>query len=283
VKSGSVVPPHTAIETRVPDGWEIVGEVVRFVPENLYEQIDGRAEFYLAYNFVSLTFANVKRKGEEQFIHVSVYDMGTPTNAFGVFSAERWEGETPLALGRDAYRSDAGCYVWKGQYYLQIVALEETEETRQAALTIARGLADSLYDSGTPVPGLDLLPKKDRIPHTERYFLADAFGLEFLTDTYTAKYGRYDTAVTTFVSLRATSSDAGSIVQHYAQYARRYGKGAERVKREQAELTVCDMGGRYDVISHRGRLVTGVVDVPDRDRAVEATIDLWRQLENDSQ
>jgi len=41
---------HTkqTIETHVPEGWRIYGAVLRFVPKNLYEQINGRAEFYLA-------------------------------------------------------------------------------------------------------------------------------------------------------------------------------------------------------------------------------------------
>ena len=272
---------NETVENHVPEGWRIYGKVLRFVPENLYEHINGRAEFYLAYNMVSLTFANFEKTGEEKYIHVSVYDMGTPTNAFGVFSAERWEGEPPLALGRDAYQSDSNCYVWKGQYYIQIIALDETGELSQIVLKIARGLTGSLFDPGSPVLGLEVLPHKDRIPHTERYFLADALGLDFLTDTYTAKYRKSGTEVTAFLSMRRTASEAGSIVQQYAQHARRYGRKTERVAVGNAVFTVCDMSGRYDAVSQKGCLVNGVLDVPDRDLAIQAATELWQQLEND--
>lgn len=281
LSSPSTAITNEAIENHVPGGWRIEGQVLRFVPENLYEHINGRAEFYLAYNVVSLAFANFEKPGEEKYIHVSVYDMGTPTNAFGAFSAERSEGETPLALGRDAYQSGADCYVWKGQYYIQIITLDEAGELSEIALKIARGLTGSLFDPGTPVLGLDLLPHKDRIPHTERYFLADAFGLDFLTDTYTAKYRKSDAEVIAFVSRRKADSEAASIVQQYAQYARRYGKNAERVAVGDAALVVCDMGGRFDVVSQKGRLVNGVLDVPDRDLAVQAATEFRQQLEND--
>lgn len=269
------------IENQVPQDWRIDGKVLRFVPENLYEHINGRAEFYLAYNMVDLTFANFKKTGEEEFIHVSVYDMGTPTNAFGVFSAERSEGETPLSLGRDAYQSVDNCYIWKGQYYIQIIALGETDELRPITLKIARGLTGSLSDPGSPVLGLEALPHKDRIPHTERYFLADALGLDFLNDTYTARYSKSGTEVTAFLSRRKTDLEAESIVQQYAEYARRYGKKAERMVVGNAEFTICDMGERYDVISQRGCLVNGVLDVPTRNMAIEAATEFWRQLEND--
>jgi hypothetical protein len=279
--SSSAEPTNEAIGNYIPEGWRISGRVLRFVPENLYEHINGRAEFYLAYNMVSLTFANFENTGEEQFIHVSVYDMGTPTNAFGVFSAERSEGVTPLALGRDAYQSDSNCYVWKGQYYIQIIALNQTGDLRPTTLKIARGLTGSLYDAGSPVLGLEVLPRKDRIPHTERYFLADAFGLDFLTDTYTAQYRKSGTEVTAFLSRRTTASEAGAIVQQYAQYAGRYGRKTERVAVGGAVFTVCDMGGRYDAVSQKGRLVNGVTDVPDRDLAIEAASEFRAQLEDD--
>ncbi|NQU13137.1 MAG: hypothetical protein HQ561_03270, partial [Desulfobacteraceae bacterium] len=41
---------------------------------------------------------------------------------------------------------------------------------------------------------------------------------------------------------------------------------------------VCDMDGEYDVIFRKGRLVGGVSSVDDRLLAIEAAIDLWRQL-----
>lgn len=278
-RSTGSAPTDETIENCVPKGWGIQDSVLRFVPENLYEHINGRAEFYLAYNFVSLTFANVKKVGEDEFIHVSVYDMGMPTNAFGVFSAERWEEGTPLPTGRDAYQSGPNCYVWKGQYYIQIIALGESEGLGKTAAAIARGLSRSLPDSGSPVPGLELLPHKERVPHREKYFLADAFGLDFLTDTYTAEYKRADTEITAFVSRRKTSSDAESIIKQYAEYAGRYGKDVERVTVGDIVLTVCDMGDRFDLVSQKGNLVCGVVDVTDRNLAIRAATELWRQLE----
>ena len=63
---------------------------MQFGPENLYEQINGRAEYYLAYDVIGMTFASFDKSTDNSiFINLSIYDMGTPTNAFGVFSGER--------------------------------------------------------------------------------------------------------------------------------------------------------------------------------------------------
>ncbi len=270
------------IETLVPEGWQIPGKVLRYIPENLYEHINGRAEFYLAYNMVSLAFANFEKTAEEKYINVSVYDMGTPENAFGVFSSERSEGGTALALGRDAYQSEANCYVWTGQYYIQIIALGEAGKLSPVTLNIARGLTSSLTDSGLPVRGLEMLPVRDRIPHTEHFFLADAMGLDFLTNAYTAKYRKSGTEVTAFLSQRETELEAREIVKQYAQYAKRYGKTMEHVTIGKAVYTVCDMGGRFDVVSHKGRLVYGVLDTPDRNLAIQSVVEFGQQLNDES-
>jgi len=71
-------------------GWELSGEATKYIPENLYEKINGRAEYYLSYNMNCMIFAKYT-DGSDKYksIDLSVYDMRNPTYAFGVFSGER--------------------------------------------------------------------------------------------------------------------------------------------------------------------------------------------------
>ena len=94
-----------------PKGWKIFDEIKQFTPENVYEQINGRASFFQAYDMISLIYVSfVKSDEDAKFINLSIYDMGTPTNAFGVFSSERSPGEStrrsrgPARAGRPAAR-----------------------------------------------------------------------------------------------------------------------------------------------------------------------------------
>ena len=158
-----------------PEGWELYDEVLRFTAENLYEKINGRAEFYLAYDMIEMTFAGYENSHDDgQFIDISVYDMGTSTHAFGVFSTERSHEASPLELGRGAYRSGANYYIWKGQYYIQIVSSDTTDELQRIGKDVAQKTTGLVSDSGDPVWGLNALPEKDRVPGSERYFLVDA-------------------------------------------------------------------------------------------------------------
>lgn len=58
-----------------------------------------------------MTFASFVDKSDNgSFIDLSIYDMGTPTKAFGVFSGERSLEALRVKLARDAYRIGASYY-----------------------------------------------------------------------------------------------------------------------------------------------------------------------------
>jgi len=262
-----------------PEGWEIYDKVMQFGAENLYEQIDGRAEFYFAYDVIGLTFASFDKSNDNSLsINLSIYDMGTPTNAFGVFSGERSIGAPRIELGRDAYRSGANYYIWKGQYYIQVIALDTLDILKQVGLDMAGKLNSVLQDSGEPVWGLNALPQVDRVPESAQYFLVNAMGLDFMRNTYMAQYAKGDVVVTTFLSQRESREIAGATVAKYIEYANKYGEGVKSLIVDGVELVSCDMNGSYDVVFQKGNLVGGVSMVEEQSLAIRAAIDLWRQL-----
>jgi hypothetical protein len=73
------------------NGWVAHPEVRRYGRKTLFKYIDGGAELYLAYRFHKV-YVHTYTKAEEPDIIMDIYDMSTPEDAFGVFTAER-EGD----------------------------------------------------------------------------------------------------------------------------------------------------------------------------------------------
>ncbi len=269
----------TAVAGFTPQGWHIAEGVKQFTPQNLYEQINGRASFFLAYDIIRMTHASFVYGDETaKFVDLSIYDMGTPTNAFGVFSGERSPGEYALDLGRAGYRSDANYFIWQGRYYIRIISSEATEEFKRIGMDLARKVTGFLPDSGEKVWGLAALPLTDRMPHSVQFFKVDAMGLDFMRNTYTAEYRKDNTRVTAFLSQQDSPESARATVLRYTEFAEKYGQGIERLKIGEVELVSCDMGGSYDVVFHKGRLTGGVSSVEDRDLAIRTASEMWQQL-----
>lgn len=268
--------------TLVPRGWVIYDQVGLFTADNLYERINGRAELYLAYDVVSLTTATFEDKTDiGRFIELSVFDMGNPTNAFGIFSVERFQGYPPLDLGRMSYHSDSNVYIWKGKYYITIVTSDSTDEFKQMSLDLGRKVTATLVDSGERVWGLSALPQDYLITDSVQYFKVDTLGLDFMQNTYTAEYLKGEIPVKAFLSQQASSDAAQELIDRYAEYSQEYGQGFKRMMKKNAEFVLCDMGGTFDVIFRKGRVVSGVISANTQVSAMEIAYDLWVQLQID--
>ena len=59
-----------------PKGWRIFDEVKQFTPENLYEQINGRASFFLAYDMVRMTTVSFVNSDESRQVFGAVLVFG---------------------------------------------------------------------------------------------------------------------------------------------------------------------------------------------------------------
>ncbi len=266
----------------VPEGWAIYDRVGQFTADNLYERINGRAELYLAYDVVSLTTATFEDKTDiGKFIELSIFDMGNPTNAFGIFSVERFQGDPPLDLGRMSYRSDSNVYIWKGKYYITIVVSDTTKEFEKLSLDLAKEVTASLIGSSERVWGLSAVPQKNLITDSVQYFKVDALGLDFMQNTYTAEYLKGETTVKAFFSQQPSPDAALDLVERYEEHCQEYGQGFKPTIKNGAEFVLCDMGGTFDVVFRKGRIVSGVISVNHKVRAIEFAYDLWVQLQLD--
>ena len=276
--AGSVDLPEI-LHHSTPAGWRLYETVKQYTPRNLYERINGRASYFLAYDLRGMTYAGYEnRSNPTQFIDLSVYGMGTATNAFGVFSSERSTDGRPIEYGQSGYSTDANCYIWQGRYYIRIICSINSDDNRRISMNLARKLTEALPKSEEQPWGLLSMPREDRIAESIQYVRINAMGLDFMKDTYLADYTKDGTAVTGFLSKKESVDAARTTLERYVDYARRYGKGAERQDRIDVELFACDMGKSYDVLFQKGRMIGGVLDVACKDLALRTTVEFWRQL-----
>ncbi len=258
-----------------PEGWRDLGAVESFTAETLYEKINGRAEQYLAYDVAGMDFVGLAG-GDGQFIDVFVYDMDALDNAFGIYAVERPEEAELQALGDQGYRAESSYFFWKGTYYAQIIASDMGEAMRAASEAIARTLVARLPDSEGSVWGLEHFPRENRL--FVQYFKRDALSLDFLKETYTAKYRSAADEWTSFVSLHETPEAAAATMEQYLAYLRDYGEVSAPRTVGGTQVFTGDFGGFYDVIFQHGTLFAGVNLAEGRAVAERGADDLLRAI-----
>jgi hypothetical protein len=271
--------PFGLLDGLAPAGWKAHGDVAQFTAANLWEKIDGRAEQYLDYKFVRLTYVSLANEQDNsQFIDTYVFDMGRPVQAFGVFSVERSEGLPAVALGREGYRAEASYFFWKGPYYVQVLASNKGPKLAQVGLQIASTLEKRLKDGGEPIWGLQALPETDRIPGTVQYFVTDALSLDFMKETYIAQYRKGGAKVTAFLSQKPSPEAAVKTLGSYEAYLKNSGKVIGKQETGAYTLLTGDLGGTFDVAYRQGRLIGGVTMVESQSLAEKTALDLLSAL-----
>jgi Family of unknown function (DUF6599) len=148
-------------------GWKKAAPPDTYDKTNLFDYIDGGAELYISYNFQKLLAVRYTNAGGEEIV-IDMFDMGSSSNAFGLFSHGR-EREDGLVGQGSEY--DAGLLTfWKDRFYISLLAYPETGAKKEIVLGFGRKLAEAIPKEGNLPPVIGLLPEPNLIPESVRYF-----------------------------------------------------------------------------------------------------------------
>ncbi len=147
-------------------GWKAAGEAVQYQGRAIFDYIDGAGEVYLAYNFKQLTVHRYERGGHAAVI-AELYEMGSPADAFGLFSFDRQDPEAGIGQGSEF--GGGLLRFWKGRHFVSVYGEGEGHEQEQAVLEIGRGLASSIVETGEPPRLIRSLPEGKQIEGTVKF------------------------------------------------------------------------------------------------------------------
>jgi hypothetical protein len=147
-------------------GWERSGEMKVYVPDDLFDYMDGQAELFFVYNFERLAVQEYQR-GQEGPIIVEVYQVASPTDAYGLFSF--YATGQPMDLGAGG-SAEPGRLIsfWQGRFYARVFAYGEAEQESLSAL--ARQVAAGMPEEGGLPELVTRLPQENLVPGSARFF-----------------------------------------------------------------------------------------------------------------
>jgi hypothetical protein len=157
-----------------------------FVPDNLWDFINGAAETYLAYGFVDLHVAEYK-KGKN-VIKIEIYRQRDHIMAFGIYSTERSPSFKYINLGSQGYNTEGAINFFKGNYYVKIRTFSKSEKALQAAESLAFSVAGMLEGSTDMPAVLSMFPSDGKKKNEEMYINESVLGHKFLNRAFRANY-----------------------------------------------------------------------------------------------
>ncbi len=243
-----------------PAGWTMSEAPQKYLPETLFEYINGGAESYLSYEFVELALGQYKASAGKATMTVEIYDMATPRNAFGIYGAERYPESRFLPIGVQGYIEDGALNFLAGRYYIKLLAYEAGAETEAALKTFAAEILNGIKDVGAfPVP-VSAFPKDGLIANSEKFILRDFLGLKFLTNGFVASYKTSGGEFDAFIIEAKTPAEAQGLLKAMRDH---YAKSKSTVTSTPAGLRIKDPYLANILIAGEGRFLCGATKIKD--------------------
>lgn len=208
---------ETAFFPRTIEGFSRSGQVRLYSKENLYEYVNGHAEYFLSAGFIRLAVGEYVKTGTEPAqpdAVVDVYDMGKDIHAFGVLADEAGDDLSSLQDGVMGARTAQGMSFASGKYYVRIAAYDKSIPVDLFVVSINRSLGSTS----------DLLSSFSRLPAVgnviaTRFVKEDYRGLGFLRNVVEREYRINGKTAQVFLFL-GTESEVKELVASYLVFFR---------------------------------------------------------------
>jgi len=195
------------------NGFKIKSDYPVYLPDNLWDFINGAADNYLANGFVDLHVAEYK-KGKA-VIKAEIYRHSSNTLAFGIYSSERSPSFRFTNLGSQGYYADGSINFFKGNYYVKIRTYSKKENVLQAEETLANRIAGMLSGEATMPEMLTLFPAEGKKANEETFINESVLGHSFLNKAFKAAYLVGTDEFSIYISDAASAEAAKKITETY--------------------------------------------------------------------
>jgi len=181
--------------------WKSSGPDAVYNRKTLFDYMDGGAEVYLAFDFREV-FVRKFADGEQNELNLDIYDMGSPAEAYGMFTCDR--EDPPAGIGQGSEYGLGLLRFWRGRYFVSITVSGNEEKAEKAVLELGKIVAPLLGPDGELPEMLKLFPAEglqkektaffhDNVHLSNRYFVASENILN-LSEKTQCLFGEYEQA-----------------------------------------------------------------------------------------
>ena len=253
------VPGSEARGFKFPEiaGWKQSEGVLTFIPQTLFEYINGAADLYLIYDFQELKVAEYQNERKAS-VTVEVYRYQTPTHAFGIYSQERLNTANFLDIGAQGYIEDEILNFITGPYYVKITGYKIESGGEGVLSSFAKRISENFEEKGALPDLLNFFPPDGKVKNSEKFIAKNFLGYSFLHSAFTADYEISGTKFLLFVIEGKETSDCKGMVQKYLQHT----KSPESNIAEGRHIISDPHHGAIDLY-WQGRYLWGILNVND--------------------
>jgi len=197
------------------EGFRQLGRSRIYTKENLYEHVNGHAEYFISAGFAGLTvtdYVAANSKTDKAELQAEIFDMGRSIQAFGVLVDESGENARSVSVGAMAFKTSGGINFIQGRYYVKVSGMGPGAPV----LTFARALGRTLPSGHDSFDIFSRLPDLGKIEKTR--FVKEGYrGLDLLHNVVEREYSAGEKRVTVAL-MASTGQEAKKLEASFFDY-----------------------------------------------------------------
>jgi len=195
--------------------WELSEEPEMYLPETLFEYINGAAEIYIVYDFEELIVAQFKKQDSPASLTMEIYDMGKVKNAFGIYSAERFPDSHFLSIGNGGYVEEGALNFIVDRYYIKLLCFDCENDSEKILKNFSQVILEKVKNPKGLPSLISSFPQKGLLEYSEKFILRNFLGYSFLHDGYVASFKVGELEFECFIIEGKDVADAQSMLSQY--------------------------------------------------------------------
>ena len=240
------------------ESWNQTEEAQTYYPESLFEYINGAAEAYLSYEFKELVVAQYKLNDAAHNISIEIYDMGNSSNAFGIYSAERFPENQFIDIGLQGYLEEGALNFFEGSYYVKLLCFDCEAQSEKILTKFANGIIKRVGNKSDFPELLAVFPRAGLLPYTEKYILRNFMGYSFLHDGFLASYKVGELDFDCFIIEGKNVEEAQEMVKKFLS-----AKGVQNLEKPSSRYHIKDKYYHNIYLARKDKRICGVMKIED--------------------
>ncbi|MCL4692131.1 MAG: hypothetical protein KJ060_06420 [Candidatus Hydrogenedentes bacterium] len=277
---GSVELGTTLPDSGFSGGWHATEPAAIFDTETIFKHINGEAELFFPYGFKQAAYASYENQQfPDATIEADVYEMGSPLDAFGIYSNFRYPGAEFIDLGCEGVLSDQQLMFYVDVYFVKLTTLGTIANPRDVLRACAEVIRNRLPKSNAAPPELALVAVEGVVPQTETYIADSLLGYEFFPRGLLANAASGDASFRIFVVIFDDETAARKGLEAYFEFLENNGAAVKKEDTGPTPRTIAvDPLYKNVVAAQAGAYTFGAVGISDPANVPLAFEELSRQL-----
>ncbi len=201
--------------------WKLVGETQMISGRELLEIGQDFGEFAPEYHIDRAYQARFIHQKDSCMVSTTIFQAPSQIMAFGFYSVQKSPSLEFFDFGFESYLAGGKLFSWYGNYVVLSEMADTLKENMKYLKDIVKQVVRRLPKQKRRTPILDALPEKNRVEHSEKFYVHRWLDQNYFENIYYADYYANDEYSRIFIIDNGTTAAADSNFWRYYSFMKK--------------------------------------------------------------